>query len=569
MPLPRFASGLAADASATTRLAAVVLQVAAFAVVLAALPYAVFELDRYTFPKELVLCVAALAATLLCLASARRLTLFVVDALLLVYLGVSALSALLAANGWLAFRSLGVSLAGAALFWCARTVARAGRGEAVLVGLGAAVVLGALTGLVQAYGLVETNLASLSRAPGGTFGNRNFMAHLVVIGLPVLFYLALEARSRARFLLAAVGVSLAVAALVLSRSRAAWLGAGASSLFLVVEGLWLGRLWTEQRVQRRVLQLALVLLTSLVLALVLPNRLNWRSDSPYLESLTGVANYKEGSGRGRLIQYGNTLAMAADHPVLGVGPGNWPVYYPRYKSPADPSFDADDIIPTNPWPSSDWMAMAAERGFVAAALLVLVGASIALGAWARVRRGTRQVPVFTDLAIIATVLAVTVVGAFDAVLVLPVPTLFAWTIIGALASSARPIREIPITPRARRAALAGVALIGVLFVGRSAAQTVAMSVFAGGARGDMARAAAIDPGSYRIRMLLARAWARAGRCDRAIPLARDARGLFPNHPAPKQLLRACGARLRHPERSEGPAHPGSNLVRQGPSLRSG
>jgi len=177
-------------------------------------------------------------------------------------------------------------------------------------------------------------------------------------------------------------------------------------------------------------------------------------------------------------------------------------------------------------------------------LLVLVGASIALGAWARVRRGTRQVPAFTDLAIIATVLAVTVVGAFDAVLVLPVPALFAWTIIGALASSARPIREVPITPRARRAALAGVALIGVLFVGRSAAQTVAMSVFAGGGRGDMARAAAIDPGSYRIRMLLARAWARAGRCDRAIPLARDARGLFPNHPAPQQLLRACGARPR-------------------------
>jgi len=89
-----------------------------------------------------------------------------------------------------------------------------------------------------------------------------------------------------------------------------------------------------------------------------------------------------------------------------------------------------------------------------------------------------------------------------------------------------------------------VALIGVLFVGRSAAQTVAMSVFAGGRRDDMARAAAIDPGSYRIRMLLARAWARAGRCDRAIPLARDARRLFPNHPAPQQLLRACGVRPR-------------------------
>jgi hypothetical protein len=541
-PPPRFASGLAADASATTRLAAVVIQAAAFVIVLAALPYPVFELDRYTFPKELVLSVAALAATLLCLASARRLTVFVVDALLVAYLGVSAVSALLATNGWLAFRALGVSLAGAALFWCARTVARAGRGDALLKGLAAAVVLGALTGLAQAYGLVETNLASLSRAPGGTFGNRNFMAHLVAIGLPVLLYVALEARSRPRFLLAAIGVSLAAAALVLSRSRAAWLGAGASGLFLVVEGLWLGRLWMEERVQRRVLQLASVVLASLALALVLPNRLNWRSDSPYLESLTGVANYKEGSGRGRLIQYGNTLSMAADHAILGVGPGNWPVFYPRYMSPADPSFDHDDIIPTNPWPSSDWMAVAAERGFVAGVLLVLVGISIALGAWARVRVGARKMPALTDLAIVATLLAVTVVGAFDAVLVLPVPTLFAWAIIGVLASSARPIREIPLSPRARRVALAGVALVGLVFVGRSAAQTVAMGVFSGGDRADMARAAAIDPGSYRIRMLLARSWARAGRCDRAIPLARDARELFPNYPAPRELLRACGAR---------------------------
>jgi hypothetical protein len=45
-------------------------------------------------------------------------------------------------------------------------------------------------------------------------------------------------------------------------------------------------------------------------------------------------------------------------------------------------------------------------------------------------------------------------------------------------------------------------------------------------------------------MLLARAWARAGRCDRAIPHATAARKLFPNHPAPIQLLRACGVRKR-------------------------
>ena len=541
---PRTASSPAADSATTTRMAAVVLQLAAFAIVLAALPYPVFELDRYTIPKELVLTVAALAGTLLCLASARRLSVFVVDALLAGYLAVSALSALFATNGWLAFRALGVSLAGAALFWCGRTVARAGRGEAMLTGLAAAVVLGAITGLVQAYGLVTTNLASLSRAPGGTFGNRNFMAHLVTIGLPVLLYVALQSRSRTRFALGAAGVALAAGALMLSRSRAAWLGAGICGVFLAVEGLWVGRLWAEERLRRRVLVLALVAVSSLLLALVLPNRLNWRSDSPYLESLTGVANYRAGSGRGRLIQYGNTLDMAARHPVLGVGPGNWPVFYPAYMSAGDPSFDADDIIPTNPWPSSDWVAIASERGLVALVLLTLVGAFIALGAWARIRHRARQAPSLADLAIVATLIAIGVVGSFDAVLLLPVPSLFAWTVLGALTSSARPIGEVPLTSERRRAAMIGVTIVGILFAGRSAAQMIAMSVFSGGDRQAMEAAATIDPSSYRIRMLLGRAWARAGRCDRAIPHAAAARALFPNHPAPRQLLRACGVRTR-------------------------
>jgi O-antigen ligase len=543
-PSPRFAPAPAADASATARAASAVIQVAAFAIVLAALPYPIFQLDRYTYPKELVLGGAALAASLVCLSSARRLTVFAVDALLLGFLAVSLLSTLVATNGWLAFRALGVSLAGTALFWCARTIARAGRADTLLLSLAVAVVLGAVTGLAQAYGLVDTSFASLTRAPGGTFGNRNFMAHLVAIGLPLLLCLSLGARSRTGFLIGSAGIALAAAALVLSRSRAAWLATGACLTFLAVEGLWVGRLWDNERLRHRVRRLGLLGATGLILALVLPNRLNWRSDSPYLESLTGVANYKEGSGRGRLIQWGNTLAMAAHHPLLGVGPGNWPVFYPKYRSKGDPSFDRDDIIPTNPWPSSDWMAMASERGFAALMLLTLVGGSIALGAWARIRRGPASAPALGDLTIVATLVALAVVGAFDAVLLLPVPTLFAWTVLGALASSARPIQEIPLTPRSRRGAMMVVAVVGTVFLARSLAQTVAMGVFADGQRRAMESALVIDPGSYRIRMLLGRALARAGRCDRAVPHANAAREMFPNHPAPVQLLRACGVRVK-------------------------
>ena len=527
-----------------TRAALVILQIAAVAVVIAALPLPRFELDRYTIPKELVVELAALAAGILCLSSARRLSILMVDIPLIGYLLLSAASALLATNGWLAFRALGLSLSGATLFWCARTLGRTGLGRPLLSVLAAAIVLGAVTGLAQAYGLIDSSLTSLSRAPGGTFGNRNFMAHLVALGLPLLLYLALEARDRLRFSIAGAGVLLAAAALVLSRSRAAWLGAAAGGIFFAVEGFWIGRLWSDTRLRRRVLTLSNMAMVGLVLALWIPNRLNWRSDSPYLDSLTGVTNYKEGSGRGRLIQYGNTLKIAARHPLLGVGPGNWPVYYPRFMSPGDPSFDADDIIPTNPWPSSDWMAVASERGFPALLLIALVGITTALGAWTRVRHSGQREPELADLTIVTTLLALGVIGSFDAVLLLPVPTYFGWIIIGTLTSTARPIREVILTSVSRRWALGALMIAGLAFVGRSVAGTAAMELYDTGKTRMMELGSRLDPGSYRLHMFMAAAWLKAGRCDRARPHAESARRLFPNHPAPLRILRSCGGKGR-------------------------
>ncbi len=522
-----------------------VLQVAACAVVIAALPIPVFELDRYTIPKELIVQLAALAAGALCLASARRLSIVAVDIPLAAFLFLSAVSAAFATNGWLAFRALGLSLAGATLFWCGRTLGRTGLSRPLLMTLAVAIVLGAVTGLVQAYGLVDSSLASLSRAPGGTFGNRNFMAHLVAIGLPLLLFLSIEARDTLRFSLGAAGVALASGALVLSRSRAAYLAAAVGSLFLIVEGLWVGRLWHDERLRGRVLRLVGIAVGALMLALVLPNRLNWRSDSPYLESLTGVTNYKEGSGRGRIIQYRNTLTMAAKHPLLGVGPGNWPVHYPTFMSRGDPSYDADDIIPTNPWPSSDWMAVVSERGVPALLLLALIGVAMALGGWTRIRHSSSRPPELTDLTIVATLLAVAVVGSLDAVLLLPTPTFFAWTVIGALTSATRPISEITLTSVSRRWGLGAAAVAGVLFVGRSVAQTAAMELYGTGGLANMELASRLDPGNYRVHMLLGSAWLRSGRCDRARLHAQAARKLFPNHPAPSRILRSCGVRKPH------------------------
>jgi hypothetical protein len=119
------------DPAPPLRAALLVLQAGAPAVVLAALPYQLFQLDRYTFIKELVLAAAATAAVILCLLSVRRLTVYLVDVLLAAFLALSLVSALAADNGWLAFRRPG-ELAGAKLFWAARILGRPGESPARL-----------------------------------------------------------------------------------------------------------------------------------------------------------------------------------------------------------------------------------------------------------------------------------------------------------------------------------------------------------------------------------------------------------------------------------------------------
>jgi len=411
------------------------------------------------------------------------------------------------------------------------------------VAFAVAAVIGATTGLLQAYG-VELLMMAATRAPGGTFGNRNFMAHLVAIALPAVLLMTVETRSRARALLGACCMAIAAAALLLSRSRAAWLGAAAPAAFFLVEGLWSGGLWSDRRYRPRIALLGASAALGVTLALFLPNRLDWRSDSPYLESLVGVANFREGSGHGRLIQYRNTLGMAGDHLLLGVGPGNWPVAYPVYTTPGDPAYDTGDIMPTNPWPSSDWMAILSERGLPAALLLLSTLAVILFVGWRRFRQEGRNGDGLAGLALVCTVIAVVVVGSFDAVLLLAVPSLFAWGLLGALLPAQRELVAIALSDPRRRLIAVGVACAALLFALRSSAQGMAMLVAgAGRSVGRVSWAARMDPGSYQLHMLLAGGPRVRGPCSRVRVHAGAAHELFPHHEAPARALRACGVRV--------------------------
>jgi O-antigen ligase len=533
---------MGATPTARDRLALRLIQLGAIVVVLVALPYKLFDLDRYFVPKELTLHVVAAGAAFLLIGARRRVTIGVVDTLLVIFLAASLVSAVFATNVWAAERALAISTSGVALFWCAAALRRCGMERPIMVALAAGVVLGAATSLAQAYG-VQTEYFSLNRAPGGTFGNRNFVAHLCAIGTPVVALVALTARRGFGSIFGGIAMAVVAATLVLSRSRAAWLAVLVLAVPVAILGLITWKRWCEARTIRRLFVLAIAAAAGVAAAIVVPNRLNWNSDNPYLESAAGLVNYKEGSGHGRILQYTNSLKIAAAHPILGVGPGNWPVAYPKFAKANDPSMSAEDGVTSNPWPSSDWIAYLSERGVVGFGALLLAMLLLFWRALRDLRSGTGRDAerVLTAIALIGTLVAVAVVGAFDAVLMIAVPTFFVWTLAGALAPP--PVGGKVIESGIRSFAPVLVFGLGVIAIGRSACQLAAIATFSTSSKlSAWETASLLDPGSYRIHTRVAQAYIARGSCRIAYHHSRAARELFPNAAEPKRELAACGAR---------------------------
>lgn len=545
---------------------------------LAALPYKLFELDRFFVPKEVAVELVA-AVALITVAKLRtavpappgtvadrgiraRVAAAPLDASLAAFLLISVASAVLADSLWLAARAVALSAAGVALFWVARAAGRAGWGPAVLRAAAGLVAVAVLTALLQTYG-VRTEYFSLNRAPGGTFGNRNFVAHLCAIGLPLLAYLAFRARSVGAAATAAATFAAAAGTLVLTRSRAAWLASAVAAVPFLIGVLRAaaarqaqpdnpaaGGLPATQPVRRddiRLRRAAVLVLATGVAALAavrLPNALDWRSDSPYLDSARGMVNYREGSGQGRLKQWHNSARLVAAHPILGVGPGHWSVHYPGVAPPGDPSL-TNDRTTANPWPSSDWVAFASERGLLGVGAL---GVVMLLLAWRAHTLAWRAPTADARLlgGTLGAVLAATLTaGAFDAVLLLAAPSFLAWTTLGALAGSAdlrmRDWHELAL-PFRRRFATSALAVLLVGGAALGAAHGSAMALYSTGRSQAMAQAAVLAPGDYRIVLRAAQSARQTGGCTSEVRRwTTAAYTLAPSAPAAARLVRSCPA----------------------------
>jgi putative inorganic carbon (HCO3(-)) transporter len=438
------------------RLASLLLQIGVMVCVLMVIRFAgVFFFDD---PKALVANLVGLVAASLCLMSARSLAIDRTDLLLGLFLLVSVVSAsFVATERWEAFRAVGLTISGVAIFWSARYLAGRGQRRALLDAVAIAVVLVAVSIVIDAFGY---GLDLPHAGSKGTQGNRNWAAHLLALGMPLLALQALAGQTARRKAVGLGALALCTTTLVLTRSRAAWIAVVlATALPLIVLAANSILSHARERTARCATALG-ALIFGVVLAVFIPTRLQWTSPHPYLESAQGIAAYNQGSGRARLKQYRRSLAMTGDHLLLGVGPGNWRIVYPSYfprKTPQRLWYPRRG--------NSDWIVLAAERGVPATILFFAAMVSLVFGCW-RSSAIQGDAPSSWEqslqpLCAIAIVTALAVVGSLDTVLQLAAPTLVFFLAVGALAPQQEAIASSALSGNRRTLAILMPVLLAV------------------------------------------------------------------------------------------------------------
>ncbi len=214
--------------------------------------------------------------------------------------------------------------------------------------------------------------------PQGTFDNPNFLAGFLVAGASLLLadllrlpgagtlrrLTALPAR-----LLPTGGLLLLLAALVWTRSRGGMLALATAFILLLVARF--GR--------RALVPVFLAVPLALFLLLTVPN--------PFRQRIVSLSS-QDVYAYSRLSMWKSGLAMFRDHPLLGVGLGQYQFFSPRYAFPVEGYWARYAKVADNP--HSEPVMLAAELGLAGILVLVLFLAAVVRGL--RTRQGVPGTP---------------------------------------------------------------------------------------------------------------------------------------------------------------------------------
>lgn len=160
------------------------------------------------------------------------------------------------------------------------------------------------------------------------FGHRNLFAQLLMLGFP--FAIAgIEGADRFWKVTGAIAGLFAIVLIVMLLVKSVWIGLLATIFAGLTALLLSGR---REKGFRKILMrtTVFILLTATVAGAVIVVWSKYNSSELFAKQTIFITNYKFGSSLERVDMWQRTLHMIRDHPVSGVGAGNWRFHFPSY-----------------------------------------------------------------------------------------------------------------------------------------------------------------------------------------------------------------------------------------------
>ncbi|MDH4188073.1 MAG: O-antigen ligase family protein, partial [Nitrospira sp.] len=196
-------------------------------------------------------------------------------------------------------------------------------------------------------------------ASGGFLGDGNDFALSVNIAIPLCLFLMQSAHGVIKKVFFAGALSVLIFGVVATQSRGGILALASVGLYY-----WF-------RNERKILGAIGLAVVVMFVFIVAPPQFFDR-----MGTMTQTGEEMEGSAQGRLLAWGAGVRMAMDHPLLGVGPGHYPVKYGAEYKPE--GFGLNAI----PWQTahSSYFLLLGELGFSGLIFLLgIIGSNLAAG----------------------------------------------------------------------------------------------------------------------------------------------------------------------------------------------
>lgn len=208
--------------------------------------------------------------------------------------------------------------------------------ELILKLLVISMTLVSIIGLLQYYfyedRLIQT-FFSITTSMGSTFGNKNMASHFVVMTLPLSFIYLVISSNKKNIVLYSITTFIGLWFIMFASARQAYV-AIALELFILIVFFALDFFKYRKKsflssitLNRTKLSALVVVILSLYLVSNLTNQ-GWDFDNSTKIKRAQTINFEGGSTR--LPAWLNTIEMIKDHPILGVGVGQWSQAYPKY-----------------------------------------------------------------------------------------------------------------------------------------------------------------------------------------------------------------------------------------------